>query len=253
MKLCKRSIVRRYAGPPSCPAPRPSWYSTRRTGTACHAGNIRPMPFSSSRRQGQHRIFAIQCLESRVLVDAKYRCMLWWVQIEANSISCLTLECWIVGRHIALQPVGLEPMLRPDTRYPHVADPKLGRQLASAPVRRAVGWHSPRGLQNTGFRLWSVSLGNLPAMAAVQPRHPFSGKPLAPGCDKTTATPHGAPHRIPRCPFSQEQNHAGSPRGVGTSSPASRLSAQFHPFMLRQNQCVVHEHNYSLQMGVTIH
>ena len=90
-------------------------------------------------------------------------------------------------------------------------------------------------------------------MTAIQSRHPFRGKPAAPRRNEPPAAPHSVTHGRPRRPLSQEQNDTGPPRGVGTPSPASRLSAQFHPFTCCQDNRVGHEHEYSLQMGVTVH
>ena len=205
-----------------------------------------PMPFGPPRRQGQHRIFAIQGLNGRFLIHAKHGRMLGWVQIQADDVRSLRLKIWIGRGHIALQPMRLESMLRPDPRDPHVADPEVGCQFAGTPMRGPVGWCPPRGLQDAGFCLWGIAQGRLPAMTAIQARHPFSGKPATPRGNKPATAPHGVTHGSPRGPLSQEQNDAGPPRGVGTPAPASQVSAQFYSFTARQENRVVHEHEYSL-------
>ncbi len=172
--------------------------------------------------------------------------MLRGVQIEADDVRGFHLEVLIGGRQIAVQPMGLEPMLRPDSRHPHMADPELGRQLAGAPVRRAVGRRPPGGRQDAGFRLRGVPQGNLPAMPTVQPRQSLRGKPPAPGRNKATATPQGETHGIPGHPLSQEQNHTGAPSGFGTSGPALCTTGEVHLFTSCQNYRVLHEHDYSL-------
>lgn len=144
-------------------------------------------------------------------------------------------------------------MLCPDPRDPHVADPEVGRQFAGTPVCHPVSWCSPRSLQNAGFFLRSIVLRSLPAMPAIQPRHSFIGKLLAPRRNKSATTPHSVTHGSPRRPLSQEQNDPGPPRSLGPPPPASRLSVQFHPFTCGQDNRVGDEHEYSLQMGVTIH
>ena len=105
---------------------------------------FKPMPFSSPGRQGQHRIFAVQGLDGGFLIHAKHGRMLRWVQIQADDVRRLRLELRVGGRHIALQPMRLESMFRPDPRDPHVADPKVGCQFAGTPVCRAVSWGPPR-------------------------------------------------------------------------------------------------------------
>lgn len=124
--------------------------------------------------------------------------------------------------------------------------PRWAASLRVLPVRRPVGWCPPRGLQDAGFCLRGIAQGSLPAMTAIQSRHPFSGKPVAPRRNKTATAPHGVTHGSPSRPLSQEQNDESPPCGVDTPPPASRLPAQFPPFPLRQGNRVGREHDYSL-------
>ena len=90
-------------------------------------------------------------------------------------------------------------------------------------------------------------------MTAVQPGQPFRDKPLTPVRHKAAAAPHSLTHGIPGRSFTQEQNHAGPPRGFGTPGPAPGSSDELHPFTFRQDNRVFHEHDYSLEIDVTVH
>lgn len=203
------------------------------------------MPFSPPRRQRQHRILAVKGLARCFLVHTKHGRMLGWIQIQPDNIGRLRLEVRVVGSHRALQAVGLDPMLRPHTGHPHMADPGLRGELAGAPVGRPIGRRPARGLQDVGFCPRGVPPGNLPAMATVQAGQPLIGKPPPPGRDKAAAAPQHMAHRVPRRPLSQEQNDPRSPGIVGTPAAAPRSAGQFHPFTFRQDKRVSHAHDYS--------
>jgi len=94
-----------------------------------------PMPFRPPRRQRQHWILAVEGLDRRFLVNTKHGRLLWRIQVETDNVSGLALELRVSGRHIALQPVGLEPMLRPDSGHAHVTDSEVSRECAGTPVR----------------------------------------------------------------------------------------------------------------------
>src|SRR3546814_10246698 len=63
------------------------------------------MPLGASRRQRQNRVLAIQCLDRRFLVDAKHRCVLRRIQVQADHVSRLALEVGVIGRQIAFEPM----------------------------------------------------------------------------------------------------------------------------------------------------
>jgi len=94
-----------------------------------------PMPFCPPRRQRQHGILAVEGLDRRFLVNTKHCRLLRRVQVEADDVSGLALELRVVGRQIALQPVGLDPMLRPDSCHSHMTNSEVGREFAGTPVR----------------------------------------------------------------------------------------------------------------------
>jgi len=67
---------------------------------------------SASGRERQHGIKTVQSLNRRLLIDAKDRRVLRRIQVQANDVGGFFFETWIVGRHVAVQPVRLQSRLR---------------------------------------------------------------------------------------------------------------------------------------------
>ena len=83
---------------------------------------IKAMACGPARRERQHRVFAIECLNRGFLVHAEHGCVLRRMQIQADHIGRLGLEVRIVGGQVALKPMRLEGVLGPDARHGHVGD-----------------------------------------------------------------------------------------------------------------------------------
>ena len=120
---------------------------------------FKAMPFGPPGRQGQHRILTIQGLNRGLLIDTKHGRMLRRVQVEADDVGRLRLKVRIIGGHIAVQSMRLEPMLSPHPGHPHVTDPELGGELPGTPVSRPVAGVLPRGVQDAGFHLRGLPPG----------------------------------------------------------------------------------------------
>src|SRR5271167_236414 len=101
---------------------------------------LKAMPFRSSGRERQHRVFAIERLDGRLLIDAKDRCMLRRMQIQTNDIGGFGLKVWIIRGHVAFQPMWPQSMLAPHPRHHHVTETQSGGEFARAPVGRAISW-----------------------------------------------------------------------------------------------------------------
>ena len=94
---------------------------------------LKPKPFGSSRRQRQHRIVAIEGLNRRRLASTQNTAACpGEVQVQPDDVGSLLLEVRIVGAHVALQPVRLQPVLVPHPRHQSCATP------LSLPARRRV-------------------------------------------------------------------------------------------------------------------
>src|SRR5882762_6739691 len=133
---------------------------------------LKAMAFRPARGQWQYRVFAIQGLNVRLLIDAKHCRMGRRVQVQANDVRRLLLKVRIVRGHVALDALGLESMLAPHPRHHHMADIQMGRELARGPMGRAAR-PVARALQNPRFQLRGEYRGNLAEVAAVEPGDPL--------------------------------------------------------------------------------
>lgn len=139
---------------------------------------LETMSLGSPWRQRQNRVFSIECLDRCLLIDAEYCSMLRRVQVEADHISCLGLEVWVVRRKVAFEPMRFDAMLGPDAGDCHVGDvaAKFGSQLAGGPVRGAVSrFVLRRARKYTGFDTVRHLITFPPSMAqtarqAAQPK-----------------------------------------------------------------------------------
>src|SRR6516162_11914163 len=107
--------------------------------------------FQASGRQRQHRIEPVESLDGTLLVDAEHRRVLRRLEVQADNIGGLALEIRIVGSHVALDAMRLEPRALPYPCDHHMAHPHILSQLAATPVGGAVGWRPARYSEN--FRL----------------------------------------------------------------------------------------------------
>ena len=94
---------------------------------------LKAVPLCASRRAWRHRVLAVQRLERRLLIDTEHRRMRRRVQVQPDDVRRLLLEVRIIGRHVAIEPLRLEPVLGPDPRHHHVTELELRRQPARAP------------------------------------------------------------------------------------------------------------------------
>lgn len=133
-----------------------------------------------------------------------------------------------------------------------MTDAELGGELTGAPVSRSIDGRPPRGLQDAGFRPRGLPLGGLPPMAAVQPGQPFVSKAPPPQGYKTAAASDLGTDGIPGLALGEQQNHPGTAGVLSPPRSALDSSHQCTPFQFGQCHGVLHEHQYSLQIAVTV-
>jgi len=112
------------------------------------------MALGTSRRQGQHWIEAIQCLDGCFFVNAEHGRMLRRIQIEPDDVSGLFFKCRIIAGHVAVQSMWLQPHLRPDAVDRGGAQAGRGRHFAAGPVSASVRRFLLRLLQHSGLHRW---------------------------------------------------------------------------------------------------
>ena len=81
---------------------------------------FKTVPFGPAGRKGQHRIQAVQSLDSALLINAEYCRVHRRLEIQTDDIGGFFLELRIVAGNIAAQSMRLEPSFGQDARYPDV-------------------------------------------------------------------------------------------------------------------------------------
>ena len=213
---------------------------------------LKAMPLRSAGGERQDRVFAVQGLNLRLLIDGEHRRVRRWVQIQTNDIGRLLLEVRVVRGHVALDPMGLEPVLAPHARHHHVADLQMGGELARGPVRRGTRCMA-RTLQNPRLQRRREHTRHLAYVPAVESGDPLLSEALAPAGHKASAALDALARFIPRMAIGKEQNQSRSSGIFRPIRSAARSPAQFHTLRVRQADSVCHGRYYSLQMTVTVH
>lgn len=201
---------------------------------------LKAVPFGPARRERQHRIPAIQCLDRRLLVDAEHGGMRRRIQVQPDDIRGLFLKVGIVRGHVALDPVRLEPMLAPHPCHHHVAHVQMRGQFARAPVGRPTRRRAACRLQNPGFQLRRAHRGDLSEMPAVESRDPLLGKSFTPARHKASAAVEERRHFIPRMAFGQSQDQPRPSSIFRPIRPAIGSPPQLHALRIRQTDRVCH-------------
>ena len=186
---------------------------------------LKAVPFGASRRERQHRIFPVECLDRCLLIHREHRRMRRSVQIQPNDIGGLALKVWIVGGHVAIQPLRLEAVLDPHPRHHHMTDLELPCQPARAPLRGPVRrrmLESP--FQNPCLQRRGQRAGILPRVPAEQSCQPFLSKSLAPAVDKRIDAVQHVANRGPSMTGLQQQQQ---PRRRASSARPLRLVARW--------------------------
>lgn len=208
---------------------------------------LKAVPLEAPRRQRQHRIFTIKCLNMRLFIHAEGRRVRGWVQVQPDDICRLLLEVRIVRGHVALETAGLKSVLAPHLSDHHVIDAKMLSEATRAPALcrpsdRCVSLPEsvPQGAASAPWSPVRCAGCKGPPDAAL--RTASSSWPQTLGCTALARTLH--PRYGPR-------TTAGS-ADFGASRSARRPPLQFHTFHVRQVNGVAHERQYiSLQMNVT--
>ena len=129
--------------------------------------------FGASRRQRQHWIETIQRWNRGLLVHAKHRRRLRWIQVQANDIGGFFLEARMVGCPVTIQPARLQSRFAPTPAAPWTCSAS-----ASVPsCGRTSGWIRPLVSVAFGAQFWLApqrwprAAGCLCVAGRVRPGH----------------------------------------------------------------------------------
>ena len=145
---------------------------------------LESMPLGATRREREHRIGSIQCLNRGLLIHAEHGRVLRRLKVEPDNVRRLLLEVRIVRDLVMLEAMRLDPGTCPHPRHHHVIHGKFLRQPARAPMRRAVtrlALQRPR--QDLRFQLRGLVVHSATEVARVESCEPILQKALLPATD----------------------------------------------------------------------
>jgi hypothetical protein len=214
----------------------------------------RTRSLGASRRQRQHRIFAIKRLDRGFLVDAEYRCMLRRMQIQTDNLCGFGFKVRVVRRHVAFEPVRAQRMLAPDARHHHMGNLQLLTEFAGAPMGRSVARFALRApLKDPRLECRRQSGGQLAGVTAEKPRQSFLRKSLTPAINEAVGAIELRADDGPRLALIQQQNQPRAARLISTSTLAIRSPGKLFLFHCRQFNRVAHAYDRTLFSVVTGH
>jgi hypothetical protein len=196
---------------------------------------LKAVTFSASRRQWEHGVAAVECLNRRFLINAKNRRMLGRIYVEPDDVGRLSLEIRVVRHHVMFESMGLKAGPLPNSGNHHVTDTKVFRELPGSPMSRAVWWLSTSPLQNPSLRFRGPFLGLLTWMARVQPGQPTFFEARFPSANVAPITAEGFRKRRIRLSVRQTKNQPGPPNVFGRQGSRPCAPFEFTSFMGSKN------------------
>jgi len=100
---------------------------------------LEPVALSTARRQRQHPVESVECLDRRLLIDTQHDGVLRRVEIEPDDVGSLRLEHRVGADDVALEPVGLEPSPLPDPEHGRGTHADARGEARCGPVRERRG------------------------------------------------------------------------------------------------------------------
>jgi len=180
---------------------------------------LEPMMLSPSRRERQHRIKPIECLNRSLFIDAKHCCVNRRLEIKANDIGSLALEVRVIARLVTAQSMRLKARLRPHSNHSRLIGSQLGRESATAPLRCSVrGLPVKRPVNDPRFEFLATAFGLPTSMAAINPGEAIGGESISP-----------QPNRIHTTAFSRTDNaqRRSSRKRQDNSRPSTVFASRF--------------------------
>lgn len=99
---------------------------------------LEPMAFSTSRRERQNRIQAIQRLDGGLLIHTEHGRVPGRIHVQPNDIGGFGFKIRIVTSHVTLQPMRFQAGFFPGAMHGIFADTQGRCQFATTPARRSV-------------------------------------------------------------------------------------------------------------------
>ena len=161
--------------------------------------------------------------------------MLRGIEIEPDHIGGLLLELGVVGRHVALHPVWLDPVLLPGPSHHHVVDAELLGQAPRTPVRRPVARLLARPVQDPSLHLGCQHRHGPSLVPDVEPGQPLRNEPFLPLADERLRAIDPTRDLPVGHPLGQQEQDTGDPSIIGSPCPTPRTPLKLGSFLLRQS------------------
>jgi hypothetical protein len=193
-------------------------------------------------------------LDRRFLIDAEHRGVLRRLNIQTDDVGGFGLELGISRPPIAIEPVWLQPGPVPDRGDQRMGNLQRLRQLARAPVCRAVGGGVSRARQDARFQARREHAGLRPAMPAAQAGDAVGEKALFPRRSRARTPTEAFRQRRVRRAVRQPQDRLGTRGKIRAILSRARHALQCLSVGGAQfNVGRWHAPSYHLQITRTIH
>ena len=197
---------------------------------------LKAVSLRAARRQGQHRVKAVQRLDRGFLIDREHGGVLRGMEIQPDHVRSLRLEVRIVRGHVALEAVRLQACPSPRLRDMIVINGQQPSELPGTPMGAAVRRGVPGLRQDPGFHRRREHRRRLAVVARLQARQARREEPPPPPIDVVAiARQRGFDRRI-RIAVGQHQNDPRSPRGLDANGPTPQPGLKFRSFFGIQPQ-----------------
>ena len=167
--------------------------------------------------------------------------MLGRIDIEANDVGGLFFEGGIVGSHVPLHSVRLEPCPSPSPSDQHVVDSKLLGQTPCAPVRRSIAGLLLRPGENPSLDRYRQSPRLGTPVPRVESRQAIRLKPLLPPTHVAGIASQGVTYRHVGLARRQHQDQPRSPHVFRPQLARPRPSLQLPALRRRQFNSSFHD------------
>ena len=202
---------------------------------------LKAVTLGPTRRKRQHRIQPIQSLDGGLLIDAEDRSVSGRFEVKADDRRRLVLKVGIIAGHVAPQTVRLQTGFGPDTDYARLAGRKPGRQLAAAPMRRAIGRGAmQRPIDNARIELLGSYLRLTTRMTAPQSAQPIGHKTIAPQPHRIDAGAYFSTQLPDSLRCRQTQNDPCASAVFDPQFTAARHALKLSPFGRTKNKRCSH-------------
>jgi hypothetical protein len=179
--------------------------------------------------------------------------VLRWIHIQSDHVGRFGLKVGIIGLHVPLDPMRLQPSRLPRVRHVVVIDPQQRRELAGTPVGAPVRRRLTRLLKNPRLHRRCQHHRGLTVVPGLQPGEALGQKPSPPAINEVAvARDRGFDHRV-RGAIGQHQDYARASRILRANLAATQTRLECRAFIMSENQRHMARQRTSTESRCTVH